>query len=358
MAGCRRRRRGGQPPARLRDHRPRPDRVRGRPAGGRGDGGGGPEASGTTGFAGGRRATGPANRRPGGPPPRTRLGRRLPRSSPVRNGFVWRWRRWWPATRRRRWRASATWPGRRRSPTGGSSPGAWPPGGRGDDVEARANWDRLDPDRSASRIARALLAATDGPPGGVAAVSAKTEKLERWAFGESLLGPIRELGEASAQGLWTEAIRRLGSLRVALRRSDPSLAERLTQAMLSPLMREAMELGYREGQALLKQFTKVAEPLPIDPRWDRFWALVWEGPRDTSKKPSRSGGSISTTSSPCRRSGPRNAPGTGADPDPHRRGIRRHRRRRVRPGRALLPPGQPGSRTDFAAGPSPVWKKA
>jgi tetratricopeptide (TPR) repeat protein len=149
---------------------------------------------------------------------------------------------------------------------------------RRDDVEARANWDRLDPDRAASRIARGLSAATDstlrdGKP------SPKVEALERRAFGEPILGPLRELGDLAAQGLWPEAIRRLAAVRLALRRLDPRLAVRLTEALYPLVLNEATGLGYQAGQNLLKAFTKAAEPLPVDARWNRLWALAWESPQ-------------------------------------------------------------------------------
>lgn len=149
---------------------------------------------------------------------------------------------------------------------------------RGDDTDARANWDRLDPSRAASRIARALAEAT-GPGPRDAPRSPKIEGLERRAFGEPILGPLRELGIAVAQGLWPEAVRKLGPVRLALRRVDPALAVRLTQALYGLVIREAMGLDQREGRNLIKAFTKAAEPLPIDPRWNRLWALVWDGPQ-------------------------------------------------------------------------------
>jgi tetratricopeptide (TPR) repeat protein len=81
------------------------------------------------------------------------------------------------------------------------------------------------------------------------------------------------------QGLWPEAVRKLAPVRLAIRRLDPSLAVRLTQALYSLVIQEATGLGYNEGQNLLKGFTRAAEPLPIDPRWNRLWALAWEGPQ-------------------------------------------------------------------------------
>jgi tetratricopeptide (TPR) repeat protein len=149
---------------------------------------------------------------------------------------------------------------------------------RGEPIEARANWGRLDPDRAAWRIARALLAIA-GPVGETGPEPVDLGPLERWAFGASVLGPLRELAEAVGKGRWDEAVRMVSGLRFALRRVDPGLAVRLTQALYHPLIREASGLGEREGRGLLRDFTRVAEPMPIDPRWNRLWALAWEGPR-------------------------------------------------------------------------------
>jgi tetratricopeptide (TPR) repeat protein len=113
----------------------------------------------------------------------------------------------------------------------------------------------------------------DGKP------SPKVEALERRAFGEPILGPLRELGDLAAQGLWPEAIRRLAAVRLALRRLDPRLAVRLTEALYPLVLNEATGLGYQAGQNLLKAFTKAAEPLPVDARWNRLWALAWESPQ-------------------------------------------------------------------------------
>jgi tetratricopeptide (TPR) repeat protein len=148
--------------------------------------------------------------------------------------------------------------------------------------EARANWDRLEPGRAPAKLARALAALdgrgpgdADQAPGGAAAVP---EALERSAFGEPVLGPLKRVGELAAQERWTEAVREIGPLRFALRRVDPTLAERLTAVLYTPLVREATRLDYREAKGLVGNFTRVAEPLPIDPRWNRLWAQLWEGP--------------------------------------------------------------------------------
>ncbi len=147
---------------------------------------------------------------------------------------------------------------------------------------ARSNWERLDPERAPARIARALLTVAgpeigEGTAGQASALN--LEWLERRAFGEPILAPLQELAALVAQDRWVEAIRMLGPLRFALRRIDPALAVRLTQVLYSRLIDEATRHGYREGKKLVEAFAKIAEPLPIDPRWNRLWALVWEGPQ-------------------------------------------------------------------------------
>jgi tetratricopeptide (TPR) repeat protein len=149
---------------------------------------------------------------------------------------------------------------------------------RGEDADARASWDRLDPDRPASRIARNLVEST-GSALLEGSANPRLDGLERWALGEPILGPLRDLAAAVSRGLWPEAIRKLGSIRPALRRVDPGLAVRLTEALYSPLLLEATGLSQREGTNLIRSFTKAAEPLPIDPRWNRLWAQAWEGPQ-------------------------------------------------------------------------------
>ena len=151
-----------------------------------------------------------------------------------------------------------------------------------DDAAARANWGRLDPARMPDRIAKALLTLAAPDPGDRPAApqaAPKLEGLERRAFGEPILGPIRELGTLVAQDRWEEAVRVMGPVRFALRRIDPALAVRMTRVLYDPLIRAAGRQSYREGHKLIRSFVKAAEPLPIDPNWNRLWALAWEGPQ-------------------------------------------------------------------------------
>jgi hypothetical protein len=148
---------------------------------------------------------------------------------------------------------------------------------RGDDGEARANWDRLDPVRAGSAIAerlRLLAADATGPP----ASSASLEAAERLAFGEPILGRIQQLGGLVAGHEWEKALSLLGSLRQGLRRIDPKLAERLTRVLIGSVIKAVQDMDWHEARSLIDRFCRVAQPLEIDPHWNRLWALVWDGP--------------------------------------------------------------------------------
>jgi tetratricopeptide (TPR) repeat protein len=139
----------------------------------------------------------------------------------------------------------------------------------------RANWDRLDPKRAAARIARGLTALSGNgatPNGPVRAV-----ELEKQVFGEPTLDSLEELGRFVAENRWREALRRIAWLRPRLLRIDPSLAERLTSVLLKPLIDASEDLAGEEAEELLDGFTRSAQPLGIDPRWNRLRALACEG---------------------------------------------------------------------------------
>jgi tetratricopeptide (TPR) repeat protein len=140
---------------------------------------------------------------------------------------------------------------------------------RRDVAEAKSNWDRLDPNRAAVRISRWLLGTEKG--GGTAV-------LERLVFGEPVLAPILKVSDLLAEARWFDIFRELGPIRFALRRTHPDLAQRLTRALIGPLIAEARRLDDDVAERLVQNFTRIAEPLAIDPRWNRLRALVWEGP--------------------------------------------------------------------------------
>jgi hypothetical protein len=150
---------------------------------------------------------------------------------------------------------------------------------RRESAEAREHWGRLDPERAPARIAQALRALDRREGEGGPDEDRALEPLERWALLEPVLRPLKELGSLVAQDRWTDAVRALGSTRASLRRIDPALAGRLTEVLYRPVIRAALQMSYHQGQSLLKSFTRAAEPTPLDPRWNRLWALAWDGPQ-------------------------------------------------------------------------------
>ena len=150
---------------------------------------------------------------------------------------------------------------------------------RGDHGETQANWNRLDPERAPQRIARQLQKLHQGQSEKDAGGTDFAE-LEGLVYGERILPRLRELSDLVAKNRWVDVLRRITSLRLSLRAVDPRLAEKLTSSLLAPLLDHATSLNYTSGTRLLREFTQVAEPLAIDPGWNRLWALTWERPLD------------------------------------------------------------------------------
>ncbi len=136
-----------------------------------------------------------------------------------------------------------------------------------------ANWDRLDTGRAASGSPERLR--TTGGSGEAGSIPLS---LERLVFGEPILSQVEELRELVAEENWIQAFRMLGPARFSLVRIDRSLAVRLTGALYPSVIRAAVHSSFQEMSSLIATFTRVSEPLPIDPHWNRMRAMVWEGP--------------------------------------------------------------------------------
>jgi hypothetical protein len=144
---------------------------------------------------------------------------------------------------------------------------------RNDMGQARANWDRLDGKRAANRIATKLLAVveTDNAPNLTA--------LESRQFGEPVIERLDQLQQAIDTGKWERALNLIGPLRRTLARVDVEWAQRLTAIVLGPLRKEICRHSLSRAKQLLRSFTSVLEPLPFDPKWNRFQAILWETPQ-------------------------------------------------------------------------------
>ena len=89
-----------------------------------------------------------------------------------------------------------------------------------------------------------------------------------------MLARLAEMQAFIASQEWQKVTRLLVLLRHSLRRIDPRLAERLTRILMASFVNAASEMDFDEGERLLNGFTRVAEPLAIDPNWNRFWAIA------------------------------------------------------------------------------------
>jgi tetratricopeptide (TPR) repeat protein len=152
---------------------------------------------------------------------------------------------------------------------------------RGDAEETAKNWTRLDTRRKAFPITQRLHRLKDTPGGGQTD-AANVKTLETLAFGEPVLDRLRQLCGFAANKEWDHVTRLLGPLKIALHRIDPTLAERLTGALIGSVIKEAEDLDLDEAERLVQGFTKAAEPLSFDPRWNRLWAMLWDGPQGDS----------------------------------------------------------------------------
>ncbi len=146
---------------------------------------------------------------------------------------------------------------------------------RQDDAESRANWDRLAPQRMAflivEKLRRLMAEAAGSNP-------TTLETMEKLVFGEPILSRLRQVRDLAASQEWDKVFRLLGPLRHGLQQIDPKLAERLTGVLIGSLIKAAQDLDWPEAKHLITQFTRVAQPMAIDPRWNRLWAIIWDGP--------------------------------------------------------------------------------
>jgi tetratricopeptide (TPR) repeat protein len=145
---------------------------------------------------------------------------------------------------------------------------------RSDPEQARASWSRLDPQRTAHKIADRLLPATS------------TEKhtshhkhltaLETCAFGEPLLERLNQLQTALKAADWVRVRRLVGPLQLSLRRVEPRWSQRLTEMMLPLLAAEFSRVKIGNPEHRVGEVIGALEPLTWDPHWNRFRALLRE----------------------------------------------------------------------------------
>ena len=151
--------------------------------------------------------------------------------------------------------------------------------------EARTNWERLDPKRKAFVIAERMqhLVDENGPAENQAAI----DSWETAAYGEPILARLHQVRGLAAHQQWDKVAGLLGPLQQRLKHIDPRLPERLTGVLLGGLVKESMRLPLSRASRLVGDFTRVAQPLAIDPHWNRLWAILWDGPQGQSEAAER-----------------------------------------------------------------------
>ncbi len=147
---------------------------------------------------------------------------------------------------------------------------------RTDLEQARANWARLDPQRSAQKIAQILL--STAAPEKSEEHRKQLSALEASLFGEPVLERFNQLRQALEKADWKRRAPAGWPLHLSLRRVDPRWSQRLTEILLKPYAIELARHGHVQAERLAREFAAVLEPLPWDPQWNRFYALCLEGP--------------------------------------------------------------------------------
>ncbi len=145
---------------------------------------------------------------------------------------------------------------------------------RHDTEEARANWDRLDSTRKASAIAQRLRRLAEAQAAN--ADERFLERIEKVVFGEPLLARLRQVSSLAAAQDWHTLFIEIAFLRHGLRRVDPKHPGRLTSILVGPVIKQARDLNPDDVADLLDRFTSAAEPMSIDPHWNRCRAIAWE----------------------------------------------------------------------------------
>jgi len=150
---------------------------------------------------------------------------------------------------------------------------------RRDTEVSEANWGRLETRRMASRIARRLSSLAGETKSGTD--ESDDRELEKLVFGEPVIARVRRIWVLVAEREWEEILRELGPLRQSLHRIDTKLPERLTRVLLGSLLHEAIDRYPEDADELMDRFTRTAEPLAIDPKWNRLRAIIWSASEST-----------------------------------------------------------------------------
>jgi tetratricopeptide (TPR) repeat protein len=141
---------------------------------------------------------------------------------------------------------------------------------RRDRSEMEANWDRLDPDRAAVTIAAPLkvMAGIPAPQQDVN-LRAKIARLEKQTASQTVLSSLMRLRQSLADHDWPQVVKTFRVVHQTLRGLDGDVYRRVIACLTGSLTRE----GCLDE---LTSLAKTADPLPLDPHWNRAMAVACE----------------------------------------------------------------------------------
>ena len=141
---------------------------------------------------------------------------------------------------------------------------------RREKTDLAANWDRLDPDRAAARIAAPLkVMAGVVSPRQDSGLRSKVSRLERQATNQTVLSQVMRLPESVSVHDWPKVFRALRAVHGELRRLDADIYHRLVSCLCGALVQKGLVDE-------LEQLSRIVDPPPIDPQWNRARAVARE----------------------------------------------------------------------------------
>jgi len=140
-----------------------------------------------------------------------------------------------------------------------------------DKTGTMANWDRLDADRTAARIAAPLkvVAGMASPQhDNNLTLCSNISRLEKLTSNRTVLGKLTRLREFAADHDWPQLLKTLRMVRGALRDLDPGVYRRLVSCLCGVFVHDGL---VKE----LDQLSRIVDPPPIDPHWNRAKAIAY-----------------------------------------------------------------------------------
>jgi len=146
---------------------------------------------------------------------------------------------------------------------------------RRDTSEMQANWARLDPSRFAVRIAGPLRALAEPAAANRndRQVKRGVGKIATQVLGGPILAHLYDLRTHLAADRWKNVLESLRKSRDTLSRFEPDLLERIVSVLYLAIIRKGLS-------ARMAELASMADPMPMDPHWNRAWAMVWEHPKN------------------------------------------------------------------------------